>query len=241
MKVVYWNVRTSIANRPKKQEKLLSFAEDADVIILAEAEEPGYKDRNYDFIILKGYEYLDRAGKIAERGLIAFAKPGVINKDAVKHNDNHYSLVLPLNNSDVTIVGVWSKSRLKTDTRTNDYCYNMQNCLNETVKFLVKPIVVGDFNMSPKVSGQKIKAPRIFKEFEAAGLNSLYHQVSCEKYGEETNSSYWDGNGGFMLDHVFAKNGTVKKAIWPFEDKEYWAGKYKSDECSDHLPIIIEL
>jgi len=166
----------------------------------------------------------------------------VINKQFVVGNTRHYSLVLPIMNSNISIVGVWSKSKLTSETEKNAHCNNMSNCLNEVVKYLANPIVIGDFNMSPRVSGQKTKAIKVFKEYESYGLNSFYHQICGEKYGLESSSSYWDSNGGLMLDHIFAKDEIVNNgyARWPFTDKEYWAAKGKPNDCSDHLPIIFE-
>jgi len=242
MKVIYWNVRAGIIDKPAKQHKLFNFESDADIIILAEAEKPEYKGLNYNSFVGHGYELIKWVGKCDYRGLIAFAKPGVINKEFVSGNARHYSLVLPINNSNTAIVGIWSKSKLVEDTEKNDYCNNMYNCLNDVVKYLANPIVIGDFNMSPRVSGQETKAIKVFKEFEACGLHSFYHSILGEEYGKESSSSYWDSNGGFMLDHIFAKKEIIDNgyARWPFTDKEYWAAKGKPDECSDHLPIMLE-
>ena len=110
-----------------------------------------------------------------------------------------------------------------------------------------RPVVAaGDFNISPKVTGQERKSHRFLDWMrDELGLVSAYHQFFGETLGEETRATYyfqWKESKPFHLDYCFVPKSWSSR-ISSVEVGTYAEWRWTRDNrpLSDHCPLTVEL
>lgn len=221
MKVISWNASMKF----REKFKVLDERYHADLYIIQECEDPArcnnaaYKDfaQNYLWI-----------GENKNKGLGVFARPG--KKLEKIELDGHYlRYMLPFKFEGKMFFGIWAYMRYVEDLVVYFSIY--RDYLKE------KPVVIGDFNSNViwnKEHGNRTQTV-LNKEFEDAGLKSVYHELNREQQGKETQATFYmyrHNDRPFYIDYCYCDPAEVKKfEIGKFDD---WAG------LSDHMPLEVE-
>ena len=209
----------------REKFKVLDERYHADLYIIQECEDPArcnnaaYKDfaQNYLWI-----------GENKNKGLGVFARPG--KKLEKIELDGHYlRYMLPFKFEGKMFFGIWAYMRYVEDLVVYFSIY--RDYLKE------KPVVIGDFNSNViwnKEHGNRTQTV-LNKEFEDAGLKSVYHELNREQQGKETQATFYmyrHNDRPFYIDYCYCDPAEVKKfEIGKFDD---WAG------LSDHMPLEVE-
>lgn len=99
-----------------------------------------------------------------------------------------------------------------------------------------RAVMIGDFNSSTRVSSQRRSHPRFVAAAADLGLVSLYHEMSGEAHGEESQATYTHSNGqGFHIDYCFISRQLLGSAALSIGEPERWAA------LSDHLPLVVDI
>lgn len=245
MKCLYWNIRS---NNESRVDELFSLSEtDIDIVFLSEVCDC-QNSKNKDLILpafeKRGFHLLKWVGDRFDKGLACFAKEGVVESFS-SIASGEYNLAIKPKDSDITLVGVWSKT--EKDKIPQMYCEHMKRIVDAYSSD--NAIILGDFNVCHKVLSQKKLAPEFWKHTYSLGFESLYHHISGEEFGAESYSTFVTTKKiFFMLDYVIAKKEMLDKIefTFPVKNSEEWLteteiikGK-ETQKHSDHVPLLIE-
>jgi endonuclease/exonuclease/phosphatase family metal-dependent hydrolase len=100
-------------------------------------------------------------------------------------------------------------------------------------------VVMGDFNVSPRVKGQEQTGPAFFRRMhDESGLVSAYHFRHDVQPGCETHPTFYM-NGrrdrSFHIDYCFVPDGWVRRIA------DVHVGTYDAWRDSDHRPLTVDL
>lgn len=176
-------------------------------------------------------------GDPGQRGLLIAASANwsleVIHRASARHS----MLVKASSGSEVLfIVGIWSMPK------PHGYVGSVVRGLDELPPFAsgAKVIVAGDFNASPVFDRNHPSTghfSQIAERLRGRGLESLWHTLEGETFGEERRPTYfhqWKREQPFHIDFMFASS-SLRERLTTFE-----LGAY-DDWCpsaSDHMPLI---
>lgn len=100
-------------------------------------------------------------------------------------------------------------------------------------------VAAGDFNSSPKVSGQEGTSPRFLEWMrDKLGLVSAYHEFFEEELGEEACPTFYAGrkeSRPFHIDYCFVPE------CWSARITSVKVGTYDEWPMSDHRPLTVAL
>ena len=222
MKIISWNCNCKFREKYKK-----IIEEDADVYIIQECEDPQLTN-NVDYKkFASNYLWI---GQNKSKGLGIFAKDN-IKLERLDWDDFSLKYFLPVRvNDNFNLLGVWS---------CNPYIkqyYDYQN--NNFDKYDNNMVIMGDFN-SNKAWDYLYKPKNhtaVTTKLKEKGLESVYHYVSNEVPGQESQATFYmyrHEDKGFHIDHCFCNLNRVKNYL--ILNDESWL-KY-----SDHKPIMLEI
>ncbi|MDD4545643.1 MAG: hypothetical protein PHP27_07380 [Bacteroidales bacterium] len=233
MKVVTWNCNGALRNKFEKLEKL-----DADIYIIQECEDPN-KTMNKKYINwAKNSLWI---GDNKNKGLGIFAK----EKIKISHlnwshkymeHDVKYFLPFSIDNKS-NILALWNH---KNHSPNFGYIGQLWKYLQVNKHKMSNTIVIGDFNSNTIWDewDRWWNHSDVVRELNEIGIDSVYHQVSKEKQGEETSPTFFlyrNIEKSYHIDYVFVPkhimNNLVKFEIGSIDE---WL------KLSDHLPIICE-
>lgn len=132
---------------------------------------------------------------------------------------------------DIQILNLWAKPG-------PDYYDDLMNSLSAYEQFIERgpTIILGDFNISPRLSGKKQKFERLMWTLEEKfGLSSAYHKYFNEDFGCETRPTLYHlkkEDRPFHIDFVF-----LPRALLP-RLKSVTVPNFKAFSASDHRPVI---
>ena len=104
-------------------------------------------------------------------------------------------------------------------------------------------VVVGDFNSAPQWDTPK--NPRfadLINRYEGAGLRSVYHALSGQPFGSESQPTHWwrdrkaDGPT-YHIDYAFVPEGWLHASTMEIGGYERWV----TQAGSDHAPLIVDI
>ena len=130
------------------------------------------------------------------------------------------------------LVGVW------THPPYHPVAYaSMKACVGVAARLPL--VAAGDFNSSPRVSGQARTSPEFMKRMrEEFGLVNAYHSHFDEALGEETRPTYyhqWKEAAPFHLDYCFLPE------TWAPHIRAVEVGTFGEWPSSDHRPLTVEI
>lgn len=100
-------------------------------------------------------------------------------------------------------------------------------------------VAVGDFNISPAVSGKRQQSLRFLDWMrDELGLVNAYHRFLGETPGEETHPTYfhqWTESKPFHIDYCFLPES------WSSQILGVEIGSYAEWRTSDHRPLTVSL
>lgn len=133
----------------------------------------------------------------------------------------------------IQILNLWAKPK-------PDYCEDLINSLKSYREFILRAptIVLGDFNISPKLSGKKRKFRNALSVLEHDfGLTSAYHHHFGDTFGEENYPTHYHHRKEekpFHIDFVFLPDALLARL------NTVTVPDYSSYSTSDHRPVICE-
>lgn len=213
----------------RKAEKLLALR--PDIIVVSEVRK--------EHVVSMGEDYASLwFGEEGQRGILFAAKNPLIVRSRHQAADSHCVLVdVEFPSETLNLVGVWSVRKQKSYVQT--VCDGLAEILprlnpeNQT-------IVAGDFNAS-SVFDNGGSASESFSKVDdvltSVGLQSLWHTHASEKFGEETQPTYfhqWNRDRPFHIDYVYVSDG-MRARLEGLEIGTF--DKWRPDG-SDHMPII---
>ncbi len=232
MRIVTWNCNGAFR---KKFEHLFSF--DADILIVQECENPSEsKDKHYsDWAV--NYLWI---GNTKNKGLGIFAKETIKLKKLEWCNEHMGHVVkhfLPCSiNDEFNILAVWLH---QNNSPTFGYIGQLWKYLQVNKSVIANTIITGDFNSNVRWDewDRWWNHSDVVRELAEIGTISLYHEVTQEQQGKETNPTFYlhrNFSKSYHIDYCFAPkiflNDLTSLEVGSYEE---WIN------FSDHVPIVI--
>lgn len=131
-------------------------------------------------------------------------------------------------------VGVW------THPDYNEVAWKaMSACIAKAKRLELPMVAAGDFNSSPRVTGQELSSPRLHRRMRnELGLVSAYHHHSAEDLGMEKHATYyhhWKESAPFHLDYCLVPEEWVHRLAG------VEVGPFEAWPQSDHRPLTVDL
>jgi exodeoxyribonuclease-3 len=101
-----------------------------------------------------------------------------------------------------------------------------------------EPVMAGDFNSSPVISGQESTHPAFVARAEAAGLVSVFHFQEGVAHGAEAAGTLRRGKKvpkQYHIDYCFVSKPLAPAASLSIIKNERWSAR------GDHWPLILDI
>lgn len=221
MKIISWNCNGKFRDKYK-----FIMKEDADVYVIQECENP----LRYPEILTGFCSKYKWCGLCENKGLAIFVKDDVVIQDNnwATYCLRHFISVKINNKYD--LVGVWASPPYIEEY----YIYQSINI----DKYTEDTILIGDFNSNAQWDKQHKERNHsiVVKELGNKNIVSAYHYFTDEKFGQETQPTFYlyrNKNKSYHIDYCFANKKHLKKfEILNIEEVLSY---------SDHLPIQVLL
>lgn len=236
MRIISWNVKNGL-NNIEKINRISNLA--PDIAILQEVQHPQKSNNDFQF-----EDYL-WVGEERSRGLglgvFTFSKD---YKLELLVEEIKYEWIMPIKVSgkgDFTLIAVWTK-RMPSAS----YGKVLYNAFIEYENLIKNGpvIIIGDFNLEKRVTssysglGGKSGYNKIIDLFNSYNLTSCYHHLNQEKYGMESQYTYFHHQSlekPFHIDYCLVSQEFIAD-MKKFRIGEI--GEYL--RVSDHSPLIFE-
>ncbi len=220
-----------MAFRRKKRQIL---EKDPDILVVPECENPEIKGEWNDFT---AWEWI---GENDNKGLGVFTRNGVSIESATEIEECQYALAVETDVLDA--LAVWAMND-KQNPRQR-YIGQVWTALQNKPGFVDgDTIFLGDFNWNI-VWDESPKSPlcgdfsKTVEELNGYGLQSVYHQITEEEFGEESSPTLFmhkKEERPYHVDYAFLPEPMLESAVISVGNYDDWI-----DE-SDHMPIIIDV
>ena len=238
MKIVSWNCAS------KFREKYTSIIEEnADIYVICECENPAEaKVKNYVEFAGENYFW---TGNIHWKGLGIFAKDNIKLEPIEGLNEKFKNFIAVRVNDNFNLLAVWAMGKDK-EKGLNEYVEMIHDYFDANSELFDENLIMcGDFNSNAiwnhlhkakDNEGNAKDQTNLNKKLNNNGLFSAYHDLTNEKQGKETQSTFYQSrhlDQPYHIDYVY----TGKDRVISFQigDAEKWI------ELSDHMPIIFEI
>ena len=274
MKIVTWNCngkfREKLERITDEENFEHTYLEAVDIYVIQECENPKKEGDEYekysDFAGTEGEDYFWVGNARGDKGLGIFKKGEHIKLKEIPTNGKYKNFIAVEVNKSFNLLAVWAMEFDKNKKR-DPYVEMIHDFVDENADLFNKKLIMcGDFNSSAvfdeehtyvythkdKDGYNKHHTNLDRKLNELYGLYSVYHNVTGEDNGEETQFTFFQArhlNDHFHLDYVYAnkkiienttlaKNGEKLNEDLPnkFEISDFWHWVC----LSDHMPIAFE-
>lgn len=235
--LITWNCNGAFRNKYQLFDEYKS-----DILIIQECENPIESTKHYkDWA--KNYLWI---GNNKNKGLGVFCKNNITLEKLdwsdinVNYKNEQLESFLPcLINKEIILIAVWTK---KANSEVFGYIGQMWKYLQLHKDKLKdkKVIIAGDFNSN--VIWDKWDRwwnhSDVVKELEAIRIKSLYHHITKEEQGKETNHTFYlqkKIEKSHHIDYVFISNHFISNNSLKIGDFRKWLG------YSDHMPIFVNI
>lgn len=241
MKIISWNCNGAFRN---KYKFLINI--DWDIAIIQECENPkNVKNKDYHSLFKEKIWIGDNKNK----GIGVFTRNKKINlderytslsKEFCKYGDSSHELkyFLPIRTDDYVLVGCWCHAG-------DDHMFRY---IGQLWKYLLlnkqhidsKTLFIGDFNAN-KIWDYKHgwwNFSTVNKLFNEKELNSFYHFITQESFGEEKNPTFYLQRNKLKPYHIDYSYGNLELLS---DFKILSIPKNDKKELSDHCPLYIEI
>ncbi len=222
MKLATWNVFSG--DSQTRSAKLASYA-DVDIIAF---QETSYSDNTPNCVWRGDPGKTIKGVSIWSKYELEITPPKTPCSIGLGATINHPSLGL------LNILNLWAKPN-------PDYFDDLMLSLKAYDSFIQErpTIIMGDFNISPKLAGKKRKFANLVQYFEdELGLKSAYHEFFKLGYGEEKHPTLyfrWQESSPFHIDYVFMPPSLISRLV------SVDIPSFEHFTSSDHRPVICEL
>lgn len=224
MRIVSWNCNLKLRSKFDKIEEFKP-----DILVVQECEK-----LPKDYFPNAHYLWVGRNDRKG-LGVIIFGSSGKIYD---KYNENLIEF-LPVETDFGSILGVWAFNHRARKRFGEGVKGHILPAIDYYASFIDNKKVlgvIGDFNNS--VIWDKPKSELTFKnaitKFESFGLQSAYHHLNSENFGEEALGTLFhmkNRNKKYHIDYMFLRNAT-SISVGSYEN---WI------ELSDHVPVIVDI
>lgn len=276
MKIVTWNCNGKFREKLERitDDKFeYTYLDEVDIYVIQECEDPKKEGKEYEkyheFAGIEGEDYFWVGDGRGDKGLGIFRnkdKKESITLKRIKVNGNYRHFIAVEVNKSFNLLAVWAMEFDKSKKRA-PYVEMIHDFVDENPDLFNKKLIMcGDFNSNSvfddehtyvythrdKNGYNKHHTNLDMKLNDLYGLYSVYHNVSGEENGEETQFTFFQSrhlNEPFHLDYVYAnkkiikdttlaKNGEKLNEDLPnkFEILDFWHWVC----LSDHLPLVFE-
>ena len=238
MKIVSWNCAS------KFREKYTSIIEEnADIYVICECENPAEaKVKNYVEFAGENYFW---TGNIHWKGLGIFAKDNIKLEPIEGLNEKFKNFIAVRVNDNFNLLAVWAMGKDK-EKGLNEYVEMIHDYFDANSELFDENLIMcGDFNSNAiwnhlhkakDNEGNAKDQTNLNKKLNNNGLFSAYHDLTNEKQGKETQSTFYQSRHLDQLYHIdYVYTGKDRVISFQIGDAEKWI------ELSDHMPIIFEI
>lgn len=265
MKIVSWNCEGKF-----REDYEEIFKQNADIYVIPECENPKddrtkYEEYKKSMENFAG-ENVFWKGDLHYKGLGVFVKEGINVKEITTNGSYKHFMAFKIENS-FYLLAVWAmgKDKEKGLPPYVEMIHDFLDANKDEELFDGTPIIMcGDFNSSavfnPKhtykrshrdIYGNPKNHDYLDEKLNNMGLFSLYHELTGEKSGHETQMTFFqakDENKPYHLDYVYTNKEIIDKTTLIRDGKkvEDFHNKFeilpRDDwiDLSDHLPIVFE-
>ena len=248
MKIVSWNCNGAFRNKAKLLDQF-----NADILIIQECEDPSRSSKIYNEWA-GSYLWI---GDSKNKGLGIFARNGnqvqklnwkgeidlsfnKLNGKSISIKNDYLKYFTPcLINNEFHMLGIWATKSIFENFEYIGQIWLYLQIHKEKLKNQ-KQIICGDFNSNSIWDkwDRFWNHSDVVNELRKRQIESLYHYKSGEKYGNETNYTFYmyrKLDKPYHIDYIFLSNDLLVKSIIDFPNPTKWL-KY-----SDHIPIVCEV
>lgn len=232
MKIVTWNCNGAFRN---KIEPILQF--DADIYIIQECEHTEQAKKIYR----QYFSNFVWKGNNKNKGIGIFTKDA-LSLEVLDWQDNKLELFLHIQvNQSFTLLAVWAKH---ANSPTFAYIGQIWKYLQlHQLKMQNIPLIIGgDFNSNSQwdVWDRWWNHSDVIRIFNDLKIKSLYHHISNEKQGQESQATFFLQRNlakAYHIDYMFASEQfwKIDQASMQVGDQTPWLS------LSDHLPLYFDL
>ena len=265
MKIISWNCNGVFREKlPLILEKDSNIYLDGDIYVIPECENPNEPNTKYnEYKNLVGELFGNNffwVGNLHYKGLGIFAKDKVNLKEIETNGNFEFFKAFRVNDS-FNLLSIWVQDKDK-EKGFNPYVEMIHDFFDANYELFDENLIVcGDFNSSVLFNhkhkskddnGNAKDHTNLNSKLNNKGLFSVYHKLSNEENGQETQKTFFQSrhlNYSFHLDYVYANKKIIEKSILinrkkrvykdlpnRFEILDYW----KWVKLSDHLPLLFE-
>jgi endonuclease/exonuclease/phosphatase family metal-dependent hydrolase len=231
MRIVTWNCNGALR---KKLSALLSL--DADIFIVQECEDPSKcKSKEYRNWA-SNYLWL---GANKNMGLGVFARPGIKLEASDLESEGLQSFIPCTIDHKLLLLAVWTR---QANSPTFGYIGQLWKYLQRHKKALSgqDTLVIGDFNSNScwDLWDRWWNHSDVVAELCALDVHSLYHKVTGEAQGHESQATFYmyrKREKPYHIDYAFLSGRLLGTSSLIIGKPEKWL------EHSDHMPLVVEL
>lgn len=262
MKIVTWNCCGKFReDLPKILDDKSDFYIDADIYVIQECENPDedlpkykkYKEK-VDEIFEGNYHWI---GDIHYKGLGIFAKKGIELKEIKGLNESFKHFMAYTVENSFDLLAVWAMGKDEENEELKPYVEMIHDYFdaNEWL-FESNLIMCGDFNSNKKFNYHHPKDKNhcaLEEKLNGKHLKSVYHELSKEHNGEETQATFFQArhlNKPYHMDYVYVNEEIIKDTTFTKNGKKVKKSSSNGFEIldhgrwislSDHLPVVFEI
>ncbi len=265
MKIISWNCSTMFRDKINTIfNEDLKFDMDADIFVISACENPDEPNPKYEeYKKIVNEHFKDNyywVGNVHYKGLGIFAKENVELKEIETEGNYEFFKMFRVNDS-FNLLAIWVQNKNR-EKGLKPYVEMIHDFIDANIDLIDENLIIcGDF-FSSSVFNYKHKAKdkdgnvknhtNLDKKLNSRGLYSIYHTLSNEENGKESQKTFfqsWHMNYPFHLDYFYTnkkmiestkliEKGRTNPTDLPnqFEILDY----YKWTSLSDHLPLVFE-
>ena len=265
MKIISWNCNEIFRDKlPLILEEESKIFLEGDIYVISECEnpeEPNPKYKEYKKLVEERFgDNYYWIGKHHYKGLGIFVKNNINVKELETNGEFEYFKAFRINDS-FNLLAVWAQDKNK-EKGFNPYVEMIHDFYDANTELFDENLIMcGDLNSSVvfnhkhksnDADGNAKDHTNLNSKLNKKGLYSVYHELSKEENGKETQKTYFQSrhlNYQFHLDYIYANKEIIEKTVLiekgktvyedlpnRFEILDYW----KWISLSDHLPITFE-
>ena len=232
MKIISWNCNGALRKKFHFISKL-----DADIYIIQECEDPARANCEEYSNWANNHLWI---GDTKNKGIGIFANKEIsISKLnwSNSYRDHSVKYFLPcIVNNDFQLLGVWTH---KNNSPNFGYMGQFWKYLKTNIELFDKIIIAGDFNSNAIWDewDRWWNHSDVVQSLQNRKIESLYHLVSREKQGKESQATFYlqrNKNKSYHIDYFFVSKHFYKPNKFKVEKFKDWI------QLSDHVPLILE-
>lgn len=237
MEIMSWNCHFGLT---KKKINLLEEMDNVDIYIIQECREQDLSLLSNEYVYKWHGDATESNGNKDRTygvGIIANKEKYSVQEADWSNYLLDYRYVVPFNiidkenNKEIVIVNVWTKSCDRGERKYENYHIPVFNALENHKNFndLENMIIIGDFNTG---SIKNSITQKWYDDLKEKLYDYGFENTAKEK---ELSSTFFKGNGEWLDDHCFIKQGFSNNYNFKLGEMKKWI----DNDLSDHIPLFL--